>query len=358
MCGLNPNPEPIPPMDRASLRIIDANANRAAEGLRVAEEFARLALDNEQYTRVLKDLRHELRQVIARLAPQAQRLNARNIEGDVGTEIFGPGESARANLHAVAASAFGRVKESLRVLEEVAKIEDPECAKQIEGFRYLLYGCESKILGAAHRREVIENARLYLILTESLCKHSLEDTLRAAISGGVDIVQLREKELLDAAYLSRARDVQLICREFEIPFIVNDRADVAAIMRADGVHIGQDDLSVGFARDLLGPATLLGLSTHNREQLESSDASLADYLGVGPAYATATKPHEPEAGLAFLREASERALRPWFAIGGINAERIDAVLAAGATRIAVSRAICSADDPEKAAAALAERLNV
>ena len=195
------------------------------------------------------------------------------------------------------------------------------------------------------------------MVSSGLCKQPLDDVVSGAIAGGADIVQLREKELSDGDYMVLARRVLDICRTADVPMIVNDRVHICAAIGADGVHLGQDDLPLAEARAVAGPAAVIGLSTHNAEQLQSPAAKAADYLGVGPAFATETKPHEPEAGLDYLRTAAEVASVPCFAIGGIDADRLDAVLDTGVRRIAVSRVICAADDPKDAARRLRERLD-
>jgi thiamine-phosphate pyrophosphorylase len=185
--------------------------------------------------------------------------------------------------------------------------------------------------------------RLYLITP---ARPDLEAFLEAAIRGGVDLVQIRDKELPDGpliAALERARDVT---RRFGVTLVVNDRPDLAVLCGADLVHLGQDDLPIAYARRFgLG----IGLSTHAEHEIDAADT---DYIAVGPVYATPTKPGRPAVGLELVRYAAEHARVPWFAIGGIDETNAAEVVAAGATRIAVVRAIGDAPDPEAAARAL------
>ena len=174
--------------------------------------------------------------------------------------------------------------------------------------------------------------------------------LERAIAGGADIVQIREKELDDRALLERLEEAREITRLHGVPLVVNDRPDLAALVEADFVHVGQDDLPVSAARRLIGG---VGQSTHSRAEI---DSSAADYIGVGPVYATPTKAGRAAVGLALVRHAAQHSARPWFAIGGIGPETVDEVVEAGATRIAVVRAIADAPDPERAARALRARL--
>jgi thiamine-phosphate pyrophosphorylase len=196
------------------------------------------------------------------------------------------------------------------------------------------------------RRARLAEARLYFIADAT----AVGEVLRAALAGGVDVFQLREKSLGDAALLRAADAASELCAEAGALFIVNDRPDVAASADADGVHVGQDDASVESARRMVGPDRLVGLSTHSPEQIAAAQG--ADYLGVGPVHATPTKQGRPAVGLDLVRHAAAHARVPWFAIGGLNADTLAPVIAAGAQRISVVRAIAEADDPEAAARTL------
>jgi thiamine-phosphate pyrophosphorylase len=195
------------------------------------------------------------------------------------------------------------------------------------------------------RIERLRSARLYCV-----CDQQPERFLRAALSGGVDIVQLRVKAWPDAEIIATARRFAGICAEHGALFILNDRPDLAALVRADGVHVGQDDVPVPAARAAVGPDGIVGLSTHTPEQIDGAQG--VDYVGVGPVHETPTKPGRPAVGLELVRYAAEHARVPFFAIGGITPANVDAVRAAGATRIAVVRALTQATDPAAAASAL------
>jgi thiamine-phosphate pyrophosphorylase len=186
-------------------------------------------------------------------------------------------------------------------------------------------------------------SRLYLIAP---ARPDLAELIEAAVRGGVDIVQVREKALADRelrAVLDEAREVT---RRLGVPLVVNDRPDLALLVEADFVHLGQDDLPVEAGRRL---GLAVGQSTHAPAEI---DASPADYIGVGPVFATPTKEGRPAVGLDLVRYAAEHARQPWFAIGGIDRDNVADVVGAGAERIAVVRAICDAADPEAAAGEL------
>jgi thiamine-phosphate pyrophosphorylase len=206
-------------------------------------------------------------------------------------------------------------------------------------------------------RERLASARLYLCTDGRRERGDFAEFVAAALRGGVDILQLREKGLEARQELALLEVVADAARRHGALWSVNDRADLAAVTGADVLHLGQDDLPVPYARQLIGAAPLVGRSTHDRAQVDAADAEPdVDYFCVGPTWPTPTKPGRPAPGLDLTRYAATTATRPWFAIGGIDADRLDEVLAAGATRVVVVRAITEADDPEAAARALSARL--
>jgi thiamine-phosphate pyrophosphorylase len=200
------------------------------------------------------------------------------------------------------------------------------------------------------RRERLARARLYFVTD---VRPGLEELLAAALSGGVDMVQLRDKSASDDELLAAARVFRAACDEHSALFWLNDRPDLVAACGADGVHVGQDDEPVSSVRSELGPDVLIGLSTHSPAQFDAALGSEADQLSVGPVWETPTKEGRAAAGLSYVRHAaSHGGERPWFAIGGIDPGNVAEVAAAGARRIVVLRAIRDAPDPRSAAAAL------
>lgn len=199
----------------------------------------------------------------------------------------------------------------------------------------------------AQRRERLETARLYFVSSGRPGGRPLQDVLGPALEGGVDVYQLREKDGDDAAILEAAAVARELCAQAGALFFVNDRPDLAVAAGADGVHVGQDDLPVAQARAAVGAERLVGLSTHGPAQVGA--AAGADLIGVGPVHATPTKAGRPATGLDLIRHAAAHARVPWFAIGGLDADTLPAVVAAGARRATVVRAIAEADDPRAAA---------
>ncbi|MDX6665808.1 MAG: thiamine-phosphate pyrophosphorylase [Solirubrobacteraceae bacterium] len=202
-------------------------------------------------------------------------------------------------------------------------------------------------VGSLHER--LDAAHLYFVCDRSPGGRPLAGVLEAALRGGVDIFQLRDKHAGDEEILAAAAVARELCTDAGALFIVNDRPDLALAAGADGVHVGQDDGPVAAARAVVGAERIVGRSTHEPAQLAASAG--ADYVAVGPVHATPTKPGRPAAGIGYVRHAAAMAAAgvPWFAIGGIDAANLGDIVAAGARRIVVVRAIAEAADPESAA---------
>ncbi|HEY5427925.1 MAG TPA: thiamine phosphate synthase [Solirubrobacteraceae bacterium] len=197
-------------------------------------------------------------------------------------------------------------------------------------------------------RVALHAARLYLV-----CDARPDAVLEQALRGGVDLVQLRLKDASDAEIVAVARRYRAACAAHGVPLILNDRPDLVVAAGADGVHVGQDDMPVARAREMVGPERIVGLSTHSTAQIDAAAAAREiDYIGVGPIHATPTKPGRPAVGLDLVRYAAAHAATPFFAIGGIDADNVASVRAAGARGIAAVRAIADAPDPAAAARAL------
>jgi len=344
-------------------RVLDAAANRAGEGLRVVEDYARFVLDDRHLVQQLKAMRHELAAAVGHF-PKAWLLAARDTPGDVGTTVSTPAERVRVDLAAVVTANFKRAAEALRSLEEFAKLVDPAVALEFERLRYRGYTL-AKALGTTElNRARLSDARLYVLidggkqpdLDEADTALRFETLATALVAAGVDVLQLRDKRLSDVTLLDRARRLRAITRDTRTLVIVNDRPDISAASGADGVHVGQDELSVADVRAIVGPQALVGVSTHSLEQAEAAVLAGADYLGVGPTFPSATKQFADFPGLAFLREVAGRISLPAFAIGGVTLDNLDEVLATGVRRVAVRDAIVSAADPAAAARAFRERL--
>ncbi len=339
----------------SAARVVDANANRAREALRVIDDYCRFVLGDGVLTAEVKGLRHELSELLARI-PAHFLHESRDTLGDVGTETKTAGEMARGATADVARINCKRLQESLRSLEEFGKVVMPEIAHGIESIRYRSYTLERAMKAQADARSVLAQARLYVLLTGSECLASLDWTIAEAAAGGATMFQLREKTLTDRELLERAKNVRRWTRKAGALFIMNDRPDIARLVEADGVHLGQDDLSVAEVRKVLGPTLLIGVSTRSVEQVRRAVTDGVSYIGIGPTFPSPTKNFEQLAGLDFIKQATAETTVPAFAIGGIHAANIGAVVEAGAKRVAVSAAICRAEEPQAIAATIVAAL--
>lgn len=333
-------------------RIIDANINRATEALRVIEEISRFVLDNEGMTTELKNLRHEL---ITAINPYYESLiQSRNTQDDVGTEIKNP--SSRKNLMDIHKANFKRLQQALRVLTEFDNTLG-------DTFRYRSYILEQKMhseLTSKYKKYRLDGKKLYLVTDRTQFENE-DDFLNAvasALKGGVQIVQLREKTATAREFTALGRKVRELCALYDAIFIINDRVDIAMAVKADGVHLGQHDMDIASAREILGSEVIIGLSTHCPEHALNAIETGADYIGVGPVYTTPTKPGRQAVGLDYVKWAAENVSIPWFAIGGMDANNLAEVVAAGASRVAAVRAIINADSQEQAAGRFLEGLSL
>jgi len=339
----------------AVARLIDANLDRAREGLRVLEDWCRFALGRSDLVARCKDLRQRL----GRHHHDHWKL-ARHTASDASNGMAHPAQAERLLPGQVLAANAGRVQEALRVLEEFGRGADPALAQEAAAIRYRLYDLEVDLLralaGPGERRRRLAACHLYLVTSPV---EGLEAMVTAALVGGVRLVQYRAKEgsdLDDRRRLEQALALRERCAAHGALFLVNDRIDIALAVEADGVHLGQGDLPPALARRLLGPERLIGRSTHCLDQLRQAVSDGCDYVGVGPVNATPTKPGREPVGLDYVREAARESPIPFFAIGGIDRERVAAVRAAGAARVAVVRAITEAADPAAAAAELLQAM--
>ena len=350
------NRPPVPgPMNPPLMRLLDANANRAREALRVLEDYARFVLDDPELCGALKALRHELVTPLRNVLAEA--VIHRDTPGDVGTAISTAGELARDDLAHVVTAAGKRLGEAMRAMEEALKVVAPAYAPGVEALRYRFYSVEQDLqLTLRPNPSRFAGVRLYVLVTESVCRGPWYAAAEQALLGGADCLQLREKALESGELLRRAIRLTELCRRHKALCVVNDRPDVALASGADGVHVGQDDLPAREVRRLVGREMVVGVSTHDIEQARRAVRDGADYVGVGPVFRSSTKPREILPGLDFACEAAEHVPIPAVAIAGIDAGNVDEVLATGVRAVAVSSAVLAASDVRAAAAELKAKL--
>jgi len=320
----------------AVYRILDANLDRAREGLRIIEEWCRFGLNSAPMAGECKQMRQELASWHS-----AEIRAARDTPGDPGTELTHPQEEHRSSIQQLLQANLCRVEEALRVLEEYGKLYDSNMSATLKQMRYRVYTLESNLL-AYRRHQQLMRSQLYLVTSPS---EQLFAIVEAALQGGLTLVQYRDKTADDTVKLTQAQKLRQLCHHYGALFIMNDRVDLALAVEADGVHLGQHDIPLALARQLLGSQRLIGRSTTNPEEMQRAIQEGADYIGVGPVYETPTKAGKAAAGLEFVRYAVEHASVPWFTIGGIDMNNLNDVLKSGAERVAVVRAIMEAEQP-------------
>ena len=337
------------------LRLIDANINRLSEGLRLLEDVARFILEDASLTSDLKSLRHELSAGQQHL----ELLWARDSAGDIGAFAETPQEARRADIASIVTANARRAQESLRALEEMAKLPeamlDPSPFKRA---RFALYDIERTMVARLMRRgQRGRIAGLYVIVDhEALGGRGEAEVARQAIRGGASVIQLRDKRREKGEVLASARVLRDVCAQGGALFIVNDHLDVTIAARADGLHIGQGDLPVAQARRLLPVETLLGCSTTTVDQALVAEAHGADYIAVGSIYPTPSKDGAIVVGLERLRQVREVVSLPIVAIGGINEDNVAAVMEAGADAAVVIGAVLGAPDIAEGAQRLVKKM--
>lgn len=322
-------------------RIIDVNINRATEALRAIEEIARFYLDDKKISEKLKNMRHFICNFFD--DDYEVLLKSRDTANDVGVDIKNVTKEGRnLNIENIFKSNIKRLEQSLRMLSEYASLP--------ETLRYESYTIEKEMferLKMNIKKYLLEKRRLYLV-TNSDSFNSDDDFLdrvALALKSGVDIIQLREKNRPAKEIIELGYKIRELASSFNALFIVNDRIDIAKIVKADGVHLGQDDLSLSAAREILGEEAIVGISTHAPDDAISAMKDGADYIGVGPVFKTPTKPGRIPVGLEYVKWAKENVNIPFFAIGSIEPDNIDEVIKAGASRVAVVRAIMNSENP-------------
>jgi thiamine-phosphate pyrophosphorylase len=360
-------------------RVVDANLNRSREGLRVLEDYSRFVIDDSVLTERVKQLRHTLVTAEQQLPGESMSIVSqlqghRNTEADVGTSITVANESNRDSLSALVRANCRRVEESLRSLEEFGKLLSPVFAASMKQLRYRTYTLEGYLTGQLHASDAgcahgaetdgglhnlaqqLSRTHLYVLVTEQHCRLPWKQFATLCLESGADALQLREKHLTDRELISRARWIVDACKEQRRLCFVNDRPDIARLANAHGVHVGQAELTCLDARALADHECLVGVSTHEPGQSAAAVLATADYLGVGPVFASQTKSFSRFAGLEYVRQIAQDVRIPWFAIGGISLDNVDDVLAAGATRIAVTSSVSQSPAPGETVAEFLSKL--
>ncbi len=332
-------------------RIIDANLNRAGEGLHLLEELARMLLNDAALTQQLKTIRHEI--LRGDLAFNQTLIQSRDSESDVGFDIE-VAEDKKRELPTMVVANARRVQEALRILEEMAKVPGttPELdADKFKQARFALYTIEQELLSRLLRQDKSAKITgLYAIIDSQLLgKRNHIKVAEELIRGGAGVIQLRDKFTPKAELLPIAQELQKLCAGKGVLFIVNDHLDITLACGADGLHLGQEDLPISIARHLLPMDVILGCSVNTVEQAKVAEANGADYIAVGSMYPTGSKEKPRVVGVGRLKQVREAVSLPLVAIGGINKDDASEVAANGADAVAVISALLEAKDIAEAA---------
>lgn len=332
-------------------RIIDANYNRAREAFRVMEEYCRFGLNNPSLSGQAKRCRHQLCDALQSIS-QELLLSNRDTEGDVGKELKVQGQLQRKSLQDCFFAAAKRASEALRALAETTQALDPAVAARMEKLRFEVYSLEKNAFLFASSKHKFESVRLYVLINATPQKDASEviHLVKCCVENGADCIQLRAKDMPDSDLLSLAQRFAVLCKDGGIVSIINDRVDIAILSGADGVHLGQNEISVPDARKLVKGPFVIGVSTHNREELHNAIESGCDYAAVGPAFRSPTKPLIDVAGPEYLQKAVpilDNAGIFHVAIGGIHSNTMPDLLQIGVRTVAVSSDIENSEDPGK-----------
>lgn len=325
-------------MDAKLMRLLDANLNRVAEGLRVVEDIFRFCFDHAELQSRLKGVRHRL----AVQAPAVAVELCRQALDDVGFDAAGTLEDARAGTEDLLRANFKRAQQGLRSLEEILKLDRYAAVREFKALRYEVYDIERLALAWLARPRLARG--LYLILSEPRVGYRRMASM--AVAANLPAIQLRYKEGDTRRFLALAKSLRAITAGTGTRLIINDRPDLAMVVDADGVHVGQEDLSAKEVRHLIGPRKLLGLSTHNLDQVRQAAHLPVDYIGFGPIYPTTSKAApDPVTGEKLYLDAVETSPHPVVAIGALNGVRIARLGPEACPRPAMIGAIADAPDP-------------
>ncbi len=332
-------------------RTLDASANRSAEAVRVLEDILRFCLNDAFLSQEAKAIRHELAVIFAQEDFQA-RIQLRDVLRDVGASSTASKSPPRTELRHVFAANAARASQSIRSLEECSRVVMPRATTVFEQLRYRIYTLEKAAMTIIKSQKMFADIRLCVLLDVDQPQAEFKTLVGQLLDAGVRMIQLRDKKASTALLCERADMIlQQVRQHAEMKtgkrclVLINDRADVAVAVNADGVHLGETDLPVNLARKVCGHEFIIGRTAHSIDEAKQAVREGVDYLGVGPCYPSTTKQFEYFASDAFLRDVSKEIQLPIFGIGGIASDNIDRLIHLGVTRVAIASSITGAADP-------------
>ena len=332
-------------------QIIDANLDRAREGLRVLEDWARFALGRKDLVKTLKNFRQTLGKHHHKIYKES-----RNFTKDECAGLSHPEQFKRTDSNSIISSNAARVQEALRVIEEFTRDHNQDLSNISSELRYKIYNLEIVLLEAQSNdsllKILIEN-NLYCITHDI---ENLFEKIKDILEGGVKIIQLRCKEGKDSDNLKFAIKIRKLCNKFGAIFLINDRVDIALACQADGVHLGQNDMDIKSARSILGFSKIIGISASNELDIKKAIQDGCDYLGIGPVFASTNKKDKIPLGIDTLKSLTKDISIPWFAIGGIKQENISELRENNIGKVAIITDLINSKKPKEKAIMLINSL--
>ena len=331
------------PDDLRIFQIIDANLDRAREGLRVLEDWARFGLGKEEYVKRIKNFRQILGKNHLEIYKKSRNHGQDKCQGLTHVE-----QKNKKKPEQIISSNSARVQEALRVIEEFSKLNNHELSKIASQIRYEIYTLEIDLLNlniGKKSEEILKENNLYVITDQ---KENLLQTIEEILIAGVKIIQHRFKTGTDKEHLEEAIQIKNLCKNYDSLFIINDRVDIALASNADGIHIGQDDLDLKTARKLLGYSKIIGISANNAFDISNAIKNGCDYLGIGPVFETSTKNKKP-LGIEKIKSLTKNLAIPWFAIGGVTTNNISYLKSCGFNKVALVSQLMNSKKPREEA---------
>ena len=333
-------------------QIIDANLDRAREGLRVLEDWARFGLGRKDLVKSFKNFR----QILGKHHLKVYK-ESRNFINDKCAGLSHPEQFKRGNVSSIISSNSARIQEALRVVEEFSRNHNYNLCKIASEIRYEIYNLEILLLEAnsnASLLKILKNNDLYFITLDT---ENLFEKIKNVLEGGVKIIQLRCKRGKDSENLKFAIKLRELCDNHDSLLLINDRVDIALACKADGVHLGQDDMDIKSARNIMGFSKIIGISANNDQDIKKAIQDGCDYLGIGPVFATTTKKGKVPLGIETLKSLTKDISIPWFAIGGIKEQNISLLKENNICKVAIITDLINSKKPKEKAIMLINSLS-
>jgi len=346
------NSNPKKPEDIRVFQIIDANLDRAREGLRVIEDWARFGLGEHDYVKRIKNFR----QILGKNHLEVYK-ESRNYIEDQCKGLNHLEQNKRKTPEKIISSNSARVQEALRVIEEFSRPHNSELSKIASEIRYEVYTLEIDLLNSSKFKKsekILKDNDLYVITDQ---KENLLEIIEEILIAGVKIIQYRFKKGTDKDNLQEAIQIKNLCKKYNSLFIINDRIDIALASNADGIHLGQEDLDLKTARKLLGYSKIIGISANNEIDISNALKEGCNYIGIGPVFKTTTKKEKKPIGIEKIKTLTKDLNIPWFVIGGVTTNNISYLKSNGFKKVAIVSQLMNSEDPKEDAIIILKELS-